>query len=174
MDWSFYSLWDILPLPIIIGMFIWTFSMCFFSLFLLFILILLQKRSCPVVAELVSIKKDLSNVETVRKEGFSCDSLSLISIESTQYDNSSRKISSFYLRNNSNCLKENSRIHSLPSIKLNPIVLNQDKQINTLPLQLSTRRSIIKDLTSVANSYNDQIKIHQSVDSLFSKDSLIE
>jgi hypothetical protein len=111
------------------------------------------------------VKKDLSTVETIRQNGFSCDSLSLISIETTRNENSDT-ITSFYLRN-SHC----SKIHSLPSIKLHSIKY-ENKQINTLP-QLSTRRSIIKDLTSVSTSFNDK-KVHQSIDSLFSKDSLVE
>ncbi|CAF1082708.1 unnamed protein product [Rotaria sordida] len=120
------------------------------------------------LAELISIK-EFSNIETIRKSGFSCDSLSLMSCEATRND-IEQTINSFYLRN-SHCLKENEKINSLPSIKLCPII-NEHRQINTLP-QLSTRRSIIRDLTSVSNSFNDS-KIHQSVDSLFSKDSLIE
>ncbi len=115
------------------------------------------------------MKKDLSTVETIRQNGFSCDSLSLISIETTRNENSDT-ITSFYLRN-SHCLKENSKIHSLPSIKLHSIKY-ENKQMNTLP-QFSTRRSIIKDLTSVSTSFNDK-KVHQSIDSLFSKDSLVE
>ncbi|CAF2997297.1 unnamed protein product [Rotaria socialis] len=167
MDLWWNSLLDIIPLPILIGMFIWTFSMCFFSLFLFFIFILLHKRSSSL-AELVSVK-ELSKMETNRKSGFSCDSLSLMSGETTRNDIEDT-ISSFYLKN-SNYLKENKKMSSLPSIKLCPII-NENRQINTLP-QLSTRRSIIRDLTSVSNSFNDK-KIHQSIDSLFSKDSLIE
>ncbi|CAF1529822.1 unnamed protein product, partial [Rotaria sp. Silwood1] len=120
------------------------------------------------LAELVSVK-EFSNIETNRKSRFSCDSLSLMSCETTKND-IEQTISSFYLRN-SYFLNENDKINSLPSIKLCPII-NENRQINTLP-QLSTRRSIIRDLTSVSNSFNDN-KIHQSVDSLFSKDSLIE
>ncbi|CAF3024435.1 unnamed protein product [Rotaria sp. Silwood2] len=167
MEWWLNSFLDILPLPILIGMFIWTFSMCIFSLFLLFILILLHKRSSPL-AELISVK-EFSNIETNRKSRFSSDSLSLMSFETTKND-VEQTINSFYLKN---CyyFKENDKINSLPSIKLCPIIC-ENRQINTLP-QLSTRRSIIRDLTSVSNSFNDN-KIHQSVDSLFSKDSLIE
>jgi hypothetical protein len=117
---------------------------------------------------LVSVK-ELSNIETNVKGGFSSDSLSLISSQTTRNDVEDT-ISSFYLRN-SHFLKENEKIHSLPSIKLHQKP-NQHQQINTLP-QLSTRRSIIKDLTSVSTSFNDK-KIHQSIDSLFSKDSLCE
>ncbi len=68
-------------------------------------------------------------------------------------------INSFYL-------KEKEIINSLPSIKL------RSNQINTLP-QLSKRRSIIRDLTTLSNSLK-QNKMNQSVDSIFSKDSLIE
>jgi len=112
----------------------------------------------------------LSNEETLGKTGFSCDSLSLISCETTRKDIED-PISSFYL-GNSYYLKENPIIHSFPSIKFRPTITNENKKINTLP-QLSTRRSIIRDLTSVSNTLKEK-KIHQSIDSLFSKDSLIE
>jgi hypothetical protein len=130
----------------------------------------LKYFSSTPIAELISMKKDLSAVETIPKGGFSCDSLSLISLGTTQNDNDD-PISSFYLRN-CQCIKETEKLHSLPSIKLRPIV-QQEKQMNTLPAQLSTRRSIIRDLTSVSNSFTDK-KTHQSIDSLFSKDSLVE
>jgi len=93
----------------------------------------------------------------------------LISIE-TSRNLPDEPISSFYLRH-SYCLKENNKTHSFPSMKYH---LNQcqNKQMNSLP-QFSTRRSIIKDLTSVSTSFNDK-KLHQSIDSLFSKDSLLE
>ncbi|UJR24671.1 hypothetical protein I4U23_006044 [Adineta vaga] len=146
MDWWFYSLWDILPVPILLGI------------------------ATPPIAELISMKKDQSIDETIPKGGFSCDSLSLISLQTTQNDNED-PISSFYLRN-CQCTKENEKMHSLPSIKLRPII-DQEKQMNTLPTQLSTRRSIIRDLTLVSNSFMDK-KTHHSIDSLFSKDSLIE
>ena len=109
-------------------------------------------------------------VETNVKGGFSNDSLSLLSCETTRNDVEDT-ITSFYLRN-SHFRKENEKIRSLPSIKLHKKENEQHHQINTLP-QLSTRRSIIKDLTSVSTSFNDK-KLHQSIDSLFSKDSLIE
>ncbi|CAF2100658.1 unnamed protein product [Rotaria magnacalcarata] len=167
MDLLWNSLLDIIPLPILIGMFIWTFSMCFFSLFLFLFLFLLHKRSSSL-AELVSVK-EFSKMEINGTSGFSCDSLLLMSGETTRNDIEDT-ISSFYLKN-SNYLKENRKISSLPSIKLCPLI-NENRQINTLP-QLATRRSIVRDLTSVSNSFNDK-KIHQSIDSLFSKDSLIE
>ncbi len=110
------------------------------------------------MAELVSVN-ELSNIGTNVKGGFSNDSLSLISFETTRND-ISNTISSFYLRN-SHCLKENEKIHSLPSIKFHNN-RNQHQQINTLP-QFSTRWSIIKDLTSVSNSLSDK-KIPQSID----------
>ena len=126
--------------------------------------------SATPIAQLVSVRKDLSLDETIPKGGFSCDSLSLLSLQTTQNDNED-PISSFYLRN-CHCIKENEKMHSLPSIKLRPSI-NQEKQVSTLPAQLSTRRSIIRDLTSVSNSFTEK-KTHQSIDSLFSKDSLIE
>jgi len=116
--------------------------------------------SSSLLAELVSVK-ELSNIETVRKGEFRCHRLSVISCEIIRNDILD-PISSFYLRN-SHCLKENEKIHSLPSIKLRPFI-NQDKQINTL-LQLSTCHSIIRDLTSVSNSFNHK-KIHQLIDLL--------
>lgn len=108
-------------------------------------------------------------METNLKSRFSCDSLSLMSCETTRKDIEDT-ISSFYLKK-SNYTKKNDKISSLPSLKLYPKT-NENRHVNTLP-QISTRRSIVKDLTSVSNSFNEK-KLHQSIDSLFSKDSLIE
>lgn len=160
--------------------------MCLFSIFLLNIFMLLNKRfvwfwnNCEYIknenifsssnlTELISIK-EIKNEERQVKSGFSCDSLSLISCETTRKDIED-EISSFYLQNYSN-LKQNPIINSLPSIKLRPILVNENKQINTLP-HLSTHRSIIKDINYLSNSFK-QNRIHQSIDSLFSKDSLVE
>jgi len=84
----------------------------------------------------------LSNIEARnRKDEFSCDSLSWISCEITR----------------------NEKIHSVSSIKLHSIIINDIKQIRTLA-QLSIPRSITQDLTSsVSNSFNEN-KIHQSSD----------
>jgi hypothetical protein len=128
-----------------------------------------MKKKTELIFSSSKMFEFISNEEAHLKSVFSCDSLSLISIETTRNENSDT-ITSFYLRN-SHCLKENSKIHSLPSIKLHSIKY-ENKQMNTLP-QFSTRRSIIKDLTSVSSSFNDK-KIHQSIDSLFSKDSLVQ
>jgi hypothetical protein len=67
----------------------------------------------------------LSNEETFGKTGFSCDSLSLISCETTRKDIED-PISSFYL-GNSYYLKENPIIHSFPSIKFSPTITNENK-----------------------------------------------
>jgi len=119
--------------------------------------------SSSKLAELISIK-ELSNEERDLKSGFSCDSLSLISYKTIRKD-IEEPINSFYL-GKSFYLKEKEIINSLPTIKL------RSNQINTLP-QLSKRRSIIRDLTILSNSLK-QNKMNQSVDSIFSKDSLIE
>jgi hypothetical protein len=190
MDAWLNSLWDILPLPVLIGMFIWTFSMCLFSLFLFLILLIIDHRSVArfllrspsfeffarlfssnPLSDLISIKdlSDASQVEHLPKSSFSCDSLSLISAETTINERDDT-VSSFYLRH-LQCFVEherrNEKIRSLPSVKLRS-TKTEDNPTNSLPT-LATRRSIIRDLTCVSHS-----KIHQSIDSLFSKDSLIE
>lgn len=93
-----------------------------------------------------------------------------MSCETTKHENLN-KIDSFYLKSSLKRKDNSTKINSLPSIKLNQMI-NENRKLNTLP-QLSTKRSIIRDLTSASNSFNEK-KLHQSIDSLFSKDSLIE
>ena len=127
--------------------------------------------SSTPLSDLISIKdlSDASQVEHLPKSSFSCDSLSLISAETTVNERDDT-VSSFYLRH-LQCFVEherrNEKIRSLPSVKLRS-TKTEDNPTNSLPT-LATRRSIIRDLTCVSHS-----KIHQSIDSLFSKDSLIE
>ncbi len=97
------------------------------------------------------------------KSVFSCDSLSLISIEKTQKD-IENQLNSFYLKN-LNYLKKES-IPSLPLVKLRSLITNDNTK--SIP-----NRSIIKDLNSLSNSFKEK-NLHQSIDSLFSKDSLVQ
>jgi hypothetical protein len=96
----------------------------------------------------------ISNEEAHLKSVFSCDSLSLISIEKTQKDFEAQ-LNSFYLGNLNYVKKE--PIPSLPLVKLRSL----------------TNRSIIKDLNTLSNSFKEK-NLNQSIDSLFSKDSLVQ
>jgi hypothetical protein len=115
------------------------------------------------LSELVSVK-DLSNVENALSVGYTSDSLSLKSSCRVQLKNSN-DLNSFYLNDVDHSIS-NEKLRSLQPIKLRRNSC-ETKQWNTLPMELSRRRSIIRHLTSLSNSFHQH-----SVHSLFSKDSL--
>ena len=102
---------------------------------------------------------------------FTSDSLSLLTSEHqlTNVD-PDQTIKSFYL-DHFRCFIDNEKngeqSQTLPLMKQSMKFFDR-KQTNSLS-RLATRRSIIKDLNDVSDS-----KIHQSIDSLYSKDSLFE
>jgi hypothetical protein len=114
-----------------------------------------------------------ATVPTNRTPPVICDYLSLVpSNPMTSNENPTSAQQSFYLHDLQCFAKHETRMlpmHSLPSISILPKT-HENKQTDSLS-KLATRRSIIRDLTSVSTSDG---KVHHSIDSLFSKDSLLE
>lgn len=101
--------------------------------------------------------------ESQLKSVISCDSLSLISTEKPTKTLDTEHNHSFYLGN-----MKSDVLPSLPLVKLRSGIDEENKAKN-----FSTRRSIIKDLHTLSNSFKEK-NMHQSIDSIFSKDSLIQ